>query len=158
MSYFYAGYGSNMNIEQMQWRCPDAKIVGNGYIKGWKLYFNYHANIKRTDNEEDVTPVVIWEISDEDLKQLDRYEGFPRYYIKKTIPCYLDENENDIDCIVYIMSALYSGVYSMPDKRYFNTIYDGYKANKIEIEPLYNAYDYTANRCYINGLEVEQIE
>ena len=32
----YAAYGSNMNIEQMKYRCPESKIIGNGKLQGWK--------------------------------------------------------------------------------------------------------------------------
>lgn len=35
----YAAYGSNMNIEQMARRCPTARVVGKGVIKGYELVF-----------------------------------------------------------------------------------------------------------------------
>ena len=35
----YVAYGSNMNLEQMAYRCPDAKVVGTGVIKGYILMF-----------------------------------------------------------------------------------------------------------------------
>ena len=33
MKKFYLAYGSNLNVEQMQFRCPDARIVGTAEIK-----------------------------------------------------------------------------------------------------------------------------
>ena len=36
---FYLAYGSNLNIPQMQRRCPTAKIVGTAEIKDYELLF-----------------------------------------------------------------------------------------------------------------------
>ena len=77
---YYAAYGSNINLKQMNYRCPNSKIVGTGYLMGWKLYFNIYASVEYTGNKKDVVPVLIWEIADEDWEILDRYEGYPKYY------------------------------------------------------------------------------
>ena len=34
----YFAYGSNMNLDQMEFRCPDAKVVGNVQLKDCLLY------------------------------------------------------------------------------------------------------------------------
>ena len=80
---YYIAYGSNINLEQMKYRCPNSKVIGKGIVKYWKLYFNLHADIRYTGNEGDVVPVLIWDIADEDWTALDRYEGYPKYYITK---------------------------------------------------------------------------
>ena len=36
---YYAAYGSNMNLEEMKKRCPDAKHEGTGTIEGYELLF-----------------------------------------------------------------------------------------------------------------------
>ena len=153
MKYYYAGYGSNMNIDQMSWRCPTAKIIGTGYIKGWKLYFNYHANIQYTGNKHDITPLVIWEITDEDLAMLDLYEGFPKYYVKKNLNCHINNfytnTKENLNCIVYVMSPSYETKYKMPDKGYFATIYNGYQANGLNTKELYDALIHTAKKYYM---------
>ena len=41
----YAAYGSNMNLEQMAFRCPYSVVVGKGMINNYKLKFSYHADI-----------------------------------------------------------------------------------------------------------------
>ena len=55
---FYIAYGSNMNLEQMNYRCPNSKVVCNGKLKGWKLVFNIHADVIKTDNENDFVPLI----------------------------------------------------------------------------------------------------
>ena len=36
---YYLAYGSNLNIRQMQMRCPGAKPVGTMVLKGYELLF-----------------------------------------------------------------------------------------------------------------------
>ena len=36
---YYIAYGSNLSVEQMADRCPDAKIVGQAVLAGWELLF-----------------------------------------------------------------------------------------------------------------------
>lgn len=35
----YVAYGSNLNVEQMKYRCPTAKVYGMGILKDYKLLF-----------------------------------------------------------------------------------------------------------------------
>ena len=78
----YVAYGSNTNLEQMEFRCPNSTLIGNGKIKGWKLVFNIHADIVKGKKTDEV-PVVIWDIHYKDWESLDIYEGYPKYYIRK---------------------------------------------------------------------------
>lgn len=79
----YIAYGSNMSIKQMEYRCPDAKLFGIGYIESARLEFYLHATVERSEIKTDHVPVAVWEISIEDEQRLDRYEGYPDYYTKR---------------------------------------------------------------------------
>ena len=35
----YIAYGSNMDLEQMQRRCPEAELLGTGRLENWRLMF-----------------------------------------------------------------------------------------------------------------------
>lgn len=35
---YYIAYGSNLSVEQMAYRCPDAKIAGQAVLAGWELF------------------------------------------------------------------------------------------------------------------------
>lgn len=35
----YVAYGSNLNFEQMKYRCPTAKLYDTGIIEGYELQF-----------------------------------------------------------------------------------------------------------------------
>lgn len=144
----YAAYGSNMNIRQMKLRCPDASVICTGKLIGWKLVFNVHADIICTGNNNDIVPVVLWDISDKDLRNLDKYEGFPNYYVKADITVELDEkrkNKKDnarVLAIAYVMNKKRKGV-CQPATHYFYTIEQGYVDNGLDIKHLYDALEYS---------------
>ena len=135
---FYISYGSNMNIEQMAWRCPNTEIYGIGKLYGWKLVFNYHADIIKTGKKSDTVPVVVWKLDDKnDLANLDRYEGYPSYYVKKRINVIM-ENGEKLKAMVYTMANDRKGIFP-PSQTYLDCIREGYEANNIDITPLYEA-------------------
>ncbi len=141
---YYISYGSNMNLTQMAWRCPNTKVVGNGKAYGYKLTFNYHADIIK-DSKTSFVPVVVWKITDEkDLAMLDRYEGYPNYYVKKNITVVMDSGEK-IRGMVYVMAAERRGIFP-PSAEYLKTIIEGYEDNGINNKPLYEAVKYCMNR------------
>lgn len=74
----YFAYGSNLNKEQMKRRCPDSKPLTRATLKGYRLVFNRYLDIIESPDSEVVG--ALYEISEEDLRNLDRYEGFPKYY------------------------------------------------------------------------------
>lgn len=137
----YVAYGSNMNLEQMKHRCPNSYVISNGILKGWKLVFNVHADVIKTNNEDDFVPVVVWNIADNDWKRLDMYEGYPSYYIKEIVNVIVD-NEKIEKAIVYVMADNRKGI-CPPMQNYFDCIYKGYIENKINIEYLYEALRYS---------------
>ena len=145
----YIAYGSNINLRQMAYRCPNSKVIGTGYIEGWKLYFNYHADISYTNNSNDIVPVLIWDIADEDWENLDMYEGFPNYYtITKIKTNFLNESGavyKTEKCIAYIMTdrKIQNNMFSTPDDGYVEIIIEGYLENNMDIEYIFQALDYS---------------
>lgn len=134
----YVAYGSNMNLDQMKYRCPNSKIVGNGTVYGYKLIFNIHADIIKSENAK--TPVVVWDISDKDWQTLDIYEGYPEYYIRKNISVKLDTGEVET-AVVYVMNDDRKGI-CPPTTRYLQGIIDGCNSNNIDTQYLFDALRY----------------
>ncbi|MBQ8697688.1 MAG: gamma-glutamylcyclotransferase [Schwartzia sp.] len=84
----YIAYGSNMDFGQMQGRCPEAEFLGAGMLKDWRLMFKGSLTGSYATIEKEkgcVTPVLLWKVSATDEERLDRYEGFPTFYYKKTV-------------------------------------------------------------------------
>ena len=132
----YAAYGSNLSVSQMSYRCPDAKVIGTGKIMDYKLVFRYHADIEKHDGA--FVPVLIWSISKDDEKRLDKYEGIKGgYYHQEKVTVVMDDVMNgimddgeeitankEITAMVYIMNT--QDTIEPPDFRYHQIIEGGY--------------------------------
>lgn len=131
---YYIAYGSNLSTQQMAHRCPDARIAGTAILKDWQLLFKRFATIAEKPQKN--TPVLIWEITPQDEKNLDRYEGFPTYYFKKDIEVEMfptdvagqptDAEPETVTAMVYIMDELQK--FSPPSSGYYKVLEDGYTA------------------------------
>lgn len=76
----YFAYGSNLNKEQMQCRCPSSKLLEVNTLEGYKLVFKLYADIIPAEGKSVIGG--LWEISIKDEKRLDKYEGYPYSYEK----------------------------------------------------------------------------
>ena len=123
---YYIAYGSNLSVAQMSVRCPDAKIAGMAALEGWKLVFRTHATIEPEEGR--VVPVLIWEISDRDERNLDRYEGFPSYYRKEELVITMTDldgkNPQEITAMVYLMNEGHP--IRLPWQDYYDVLAEGY--------------------------------
>jgi gamma-glutamylcyclotransferase (GGCT)/AIG2-like uncharacterized protein YtfP len=118
----YIAYGSNMNQNQMGFRCSGAQLIGTGFLRGYQLEFNRHATIVKSNNSAATVPIAVWEITPEHEYRLDRYEGYPRYYRK--IPCTVDMGTGEhIQGMAYQMCEF---SFKPPDKYYFEGILEAY--------------------------------
>lgn len=141
----YVAYGSNLNLPQMANRCPTAKVVGASELKDYKLLFRGGHGIAVATVEPckgSTVPVLIWEITDEDEKALDRYEGFPFLYRKEDVKVKL--NKKNIKAMVYIMNE--GKPLGQPSMYYYSIIYDGYKAQNFDINLLRTATEDSIER------------
>lgn len=136
---YYIAYGSNLSVEQMADRCPDAKVVGTAVLHGWQLLFKGCATIEPNPAKE--TPVLIWEISERDEKRLDCYEGFPSFYYKKDLGVEVKPMDGgeamELIAMVYIMDEKH--ICGMPSPYYYKVLKDGYEAFGLPMETLTQA-------------------
>ena len=119
----YIAYGSNMVEEQMAFRCPNARLIGTGWLPNHRLEFYLHATVERSRARGAKVPVAVWEIDDEDEQNLDRYEGFPKYYTKHKRTVHMDDG-SQIEGMVYIMNMIRP---QPPTAGYYNGIRDAYE-------------------------------
>lgn len=145
----YLAYGSNMSLQQMYYRCPDAEPVGKGVIKGYRLMFkgsksgNY-ATIEPEEGQE--VPVVAWAISDEDEENLDCYEGFPNFYVKYTLEFEFISDRpgkrTKAYGMVYVMPPEKS-ILGLPSSHYMDVLREGYHRFGFNHDILVKAYEYS---------------
>lgn len=120
----YIAYGSNMNQDQMRYRCPGAQLVGTGLLRGYRLEFNRHATIVESSSHAAAVPIAVWGITSEHEFNLDRYEGYPRYYRK--ISCMVDLGAGE--CIQGMAYQMCNFAFNPPDRFYYDGICDAYKS------------------------------
>jgi len=119
----YIAYGSNMCADQMEYRCPGARFIDVGYLHGVRLEFFTHATVERSRIKGVSVPVAVWEISERDERRLDRYEGYPVYYVKEVWAVTLADG-TEITGMIYRMQ-LKRG--DMPDMGYYEGICSAYE-------------------------------
>lgn len=100
---FYFAYGSNMETAQMARRVPGARSLGRGCLEGFAFACNKvgrdgsaKANVRRS--AEDVVWGVVFEISDGELTELDRFEGGYR----REVAAVLRDDGGRVACGVYV--------------------------------------------------------
>ena len=138
MSKLYIAYGSNMNVEQMAYRCPTARVKGTGTIVDWKLTFRGSdggavATIEPSEKGE--VPMLLWDIEPSDEVALDQYEGYPWFYRKETIVAIVEGIS--VEAMVYIMNE--GRPIGNPSQRYYETIRQGYESAGLDEEYLKKA-------------------
>ena len=151
----YIAYGSNINIQQMSFRCPRSKVIGTAMLKGWELEFRGVATIVPKKNSE--VPVLLWELDPRDIPALNRYEGWPHLYRQEDIG--VTVNGKAVAGMAYLMNR---GQISPPSQGYLQTIWDGYKENGMDtsylVEAAARAFEYASelNMCYKEEFEDEE--
>lgn len=143
----YCAYGSNLCLDQMARRCPNAKVASSGTVDGYRLKFrggygSAVATIEPTNKGVKV-PVLVWSITEKDEEALDRYEGWPHLYRKEDIIVTMDSGEQ-LKAMAYIMNPRYSE--NVPSVYYYNIIRDGYETAGFDTEFLRNAATRSAIR------------
>jgi hypothetical protein len=137
MSTVYGAYGSNMNVEQMSLRCPQARVIGTGTLENYRLTFRGCgrgvANVERKRGR--TVPIVLWEVTPECEQALDVYEGFPRLYVKRVVDVLTSEGYV-VRAMMYVMAKQYEGCPAAPANAYVSTIWQGYLANGLALAPL----------------------
>jgi len=130
----YVAYGSNMNLDQMNYRCPDAVLVGRGTLPDWRLVFRNVADIEPVEGR--MTPITSWLVSKDDLDALDAYEGYPSLYYRRMVKFRHDDDREDW-ALTYVMTSRES--YGEPSPGYYESIACGYRSIGHSRDKLRNA-------------------
>lgn len=126
MAKYYIAYGSNMDFEQMAYRCPYAEYVGTSVVEGYELLFKgsktgAYATIE--ENADCKVPVLVWKITESDEENLDRYEGFPIFYYKKNLMVTVEGKM--VEAMVYIMDE--ERCLGKPTDHYYRVLQKAYR-------------------------------
>lgn len=146
----YVAYGSNLNVVQMKYRCPDAKLYRTGTLTGYELQFKgqpHGAFATITPRAGGSVPVALWEISKRDELALDRYEGYPSHYFKRDVT--VQTGGEEVTAMVYIMNQRMG--FGLPSPHYYDVVRQGYQDCGLDAEALEDALLQSTAQFYTGG-------
>jgi len=145
---YYIAYGSNLNTQQMRFRCPNAVVMGTAELKDWRLVFkgSKTGSYLTIEQAEGYTvPVAVWEVNEVDEASLDRYEGYPSFYYKQELELeykgITSGRKRKRKVFVYIMNE--DRPYGVPSRYYLETCAFGYSVFGFDMNILKEAYRYS---------------
>lgn len=149
----YIAYGSNLNIEQMRYRCPDATIVGTTTLKDHRLLFmgshsGFYLTVEPMAGAS--VPAAVWAVTESDEAMLDRYEGYPNSYTKKAMTVRVKSARTGRmltrRAFIYVMRSR-RGM-GLPTPLYFRVCSEGYRSFGFDRQKLIDA-------CIASAIEKE---
>ena len=127
MRRYYLAYGSNLNLEQMKYRCQTAIKIGSIILPNYRLIYKgqfdgySYLTIEYCENE--FVPLGVFEITYFDELSLDLYEGYPNSYLKKYIPIKIGDSV--VYGLIYVMNKKFD--YHLPSEEYIAICKQGYE-------------------------------
>ncbi|MFT4044496.1 MAG: gamma-glutamylcyclotransferase [Gordonia sp. (in: high G+C Gram-positive bacteria)] len=125
----YAAYGSNMDPDQMAERAPHSPMAGTGWLNGWRLTFGgadigWEGSLATVTEDRDDPGarvfVVLYDVTDEDEKNLDQWEG-TELGIHRKIRARIDTADGAVLAWLYVLDAYEGG---LPSARYLGVMAD----------------------------------
>ena len=148
----YFAYGSNINLEQMEHRCPDALLVGPVTLQNYELQFRGSGFATVAPKKDCVVHGLLWKLTPSCEQSLDRYEGYPRHYTKETMTV-KDAAGAEIPVMAYIMAEPMCRQPALPYPRYYRAIQQGFEANGLPVESLEEAWNRTIDEICTGTME-----
>ena len=140
MSDVYFGYGSNLNFEDWKKWCeesdgdPDSikALPGIFILPDYELSFHYYSG-SRQGGALDVVPKIghvvagkLFEVSEEGWHLLDRKEGAPNVYERKSIPVLAEDGEKTYAVTYVVTPERRQEGFVTPGKGYAEKVEEGY--------------------------------
>lgn len=127
---FYAAYGSNMDPAQMMQRAPHSPMATTGWLIGWRLTFGGEdigwegALATVVEDPDSQVFVVIYDVTPEDEKLLDRWEG-EDFGLHKKLKLRVHTLDGSVLAWLYVLDAYEGG---LPSARYLGVVADAAEA------------------------------
>jgi gamma-glutamylcyclotransferase (GGCT)/AIG2-like uncharacterized protein YtfP len=106
----YFAYGSNMDAHQMEHRCPTAALIGTGVLDGWRFRIMTRGYATVVPEVRSSVWGVLWDLQDEDVASLDRYEGVAEGLYAKQVTEVVETTGRSVEALVYVAADTEPGV------------------------------------------------
>lgn len=131
-----------MNLNQMEFRCPDAEAVDTVRLEGYRLTFRMNGGRRGVaavlPEEGSHADGVLWKISGRDEERLDHYEGYPVLYGKEAVTV-TGKDGTIYEVMIYTMNSPYRDTPALPSQSYLESILQGCVQNGIDVIPVMEA-------------------
>lgn len=128
----YFAYGSNMEPSQIQARCPGHRFLGVAEVPHYNLVFTRWSRSWKSGTA-DILPMrggevfgVLYELTMDNLKNLDKYTIFPQAYVRADLHVKLGKER--LPAMTYF--AIREGAF-LPSRKYLGQIVKGAEAFKL---------------------------
>lgn len=128
----YFAYGSNMDLDQMQSRCPGTEVIGVGELPHYRIAFTRWSRAWDSgtadilpDRKEKIYGA-LYDLSLDDLKKMDKFADYPNSYIRQDIEV-ICKGER-LPAMTYIARRL--GVF-LPSRSYLGKMVSGAMSHDI---------------------------
>ncbi len=106
-----------MSSLRLKSRCPSARFVSIAILKGFRLAFNKQskkdgsgkANIIATQNDKDEVWGVIFDVSENEKPELDKWEGLGKGYDEKALQVLTDKSQ-ELKVQAYVAKKITDGI------------------------------------------------
>ena len=126
---YYFAYATNLSRKQMSERCPNAQPKSIATLPNYKLIFAGPWSRKWRGGTASIKPFqgdkvigAVYEISEGDLRRLDKYEGTTYRRLNKRV---VTESGDWVEAITYIKAE--QSEETQPSPEYLAIIQQGYK-------------------------------
>lgn len=126
----YFSYGMNTNLASMATRCPKAVSLGAAVLPHYEFEFKSFATV--TPKMDEAAQGVLWEITPECERALDRLEGYPLYYGK--INVWVEHDGIMVPAMTYLMYP--EEELNYPSDSYVRMLEEGYTAHGISTDQI----------------------
>ena len=151
----YFAYGSNINLDQMDYRCPDATIVGPVFLENYELLFRRGGFATIAPCEGGKVHGLLWSITPDCERSLDCYEGYPRFYIKEQVTV-RDGLGQELSVMAYVMDGRFREPH-LPSTTYYNGILEGYHQNDMPTDSLKRAWEHCVEEVHAMTEQVNSL-
>ena len=151
----YFAYGSNINLDQMAYRCPDASVVGPVTLENYELLFRRGGFATIAPKEGETVTGLLWSITPGCERSLDRYEGYPRFYDKRMVTV-RDGEGRSLSVMAYIMDERFREP-MLPTPTYYNGIMEGYHQNDMPTDCLKRAWEHCVEEVHAMTEQVNSL-
>ncbi|MBI3805660.1 MAG: gamma-glutamylcyclotransferase [Nitrospirae bacterium] len=135
----YFAYGSNMDHDQMQARCPGHKVIGVGRLSHYTLAFTRWSR-SWNSGTADILPEqgkeicgVLFDLTLDDLKRMDKFADYPNSYVRQDVMVERPgaQQGERLPALTYV--AIRQGAF-LPSKAYLSKMIQGAEKNQLSAQ------------------------